>query len=117
LLGQFTPNLPNSYWRKVSVSRSGEPIPVFADGLWDGTDALHTDVPPAQRGYQNAGSSMTVFSIPRHEGARPVNLAFLDASVRNTGLKELWRLKWHPQFDTAYADARVAWPAWMSKYR
>ena len=60
---------------------------------------------------------MTSFALPRHAGSRPVTVAFLDASVQNVGLKELWKLKWHQQFDTTYADTRIPSPAWMSKYK
>jgi prepilin-type N-terminal cleavage/methylation domain-containing protein len=108
------PPYDNYYWRKLSVVRSGEPIPVFADCMWDGTTVEHTQTPPPQRGYQS--SSMSEFCLARHDGTRPTSVAFLDASVRPTGLKELWRLKWHQQYDTTYAN-RFTWPAWMNSYR
>jgi prepilin-type N-terminal cleavage/methylation domain-containing protein/prepilin-type processing-associated H-X9-DG protein len=112
--GLLTPNIPENYWRKMSVAGRGDAIPVFADCLWDGTDPLHTDVPAAKPGRQD--SSMTSFCIPRHAGRQPVNVSFLDASVRSVGLKELWRLKWNPKFDTSFADTRNAWPAWIQSY-
>ena len=39
------------------------------------------------------------FCINRHDGY--VNGLFMDWSVRKVGLKELWTLKWHREFDTA----------------
>jgi len=48
---------------------------------------------------------------------------FMDWSVRKVGLKELWTLKWHPQFDTAgpwtkAGDAEPGdWPAWMRSFK
>ncbi len=42
--------------------------------------------------------AMRQFCINRHGGGT-VNSLFLDWSVRKIGLKELWKLKWHRQFD------------------
>jgi hypothetical protein len=39
----------------------------------------------------------------------------VDFSVRKIGLKELWKLKWHRQFDTN-ADSPV-WPEWMKSFK
>ena len=39
------------------------------------------------------------YCMTRHN--RVVNGLFLDWSVREVGLKELWTLKWCPNFDTA----------------
>jgi prepilin-type processing-associated H-X9-DG protein len=60
---------------------------------------------------------MARFCINRHNGF--VNGAFMDTSVRKLGLKELWTLKWHRNFDTAgpYTLAGGVtpddWPEWM----
>jgi prepilin-type processing-associated H-X9-DG protein len=59
--------------------------------------------------------------INRHNGY--VNGLFLDWSVRRVGLKELWTLKWHMQFDTANAWTKAGgvqpedWPAWMRGFK
>jgi hypothetical protein len=43
--------------------------------------------------------------------------------VRKTGLKELWTLKWHLQFDTANAWTKAGgaqpedWPEWMRSFK
>lgn len=112
--GKFTPGPTTLYWRKVDVSR-GNTIPLFADAIWDGAAPIHTDLAPRIEGAQEMYSGMSNFSIPRHQGSQtPVNVVFLDTSVRKVGLKELWTLKWHKQFNTSYAHA---WPAWMNKYK
>jgi prepilin-type processing-associated H-X9-DG protein len=55
--------------------------------------------------------------LNRHSGA--VNSAFLDWSVRKVGLKELWTLKWHKNFDTRGPWTKAGgvqpdnWPEWM----
>ena len=47
------------------------------------------------------------------------NGLLLDWSVRRVGIKELWTLKWHLQFDTANAWTKAGgalaedWPEWM----
>jgi hypothetical protein len=64
---------------------------------------------------------MWPFCINRHNGH--VNTPFLDWSVRKVGLKELWVLKWHDEFDTAGRWTKAGgvkpedWPLWMRSFR
>ena len=59
--------------------------------------------------------------INRHRGF--VNAAFLDFSMRRVGLKELYTLKWHRQFNTSgpYTIAggvRASdWPKWIRPFK
>ena len=59
--------------------------------------------------------------INRHNGH--VNSLFLDFSVRRVGLKELWKLKWHEDFDTngpwttAGGVRPEDWPEWMRGFK
>jgi prepilin-type processing-associated H-X9-DG protein len=52
-----------------------------------------------------------------------VNGLFLDWSVRKIGVKELWTLRWHLQFDTANAWTKAGgvlpedWPHWMRGFK
>ena len=61
------------------------------------------------------------FIINRHNGY--INGLFLDWSVRKIGIKELWTLKWHMQFDTANEWTRAGgvqpedWPEWMRGFK
>ena len=43
---------------------------------------------------------------------------FLDGSVRAVPLRALWKLKWHPSFDTngPYTRPDYTWPQWMRKF-
>jgi hypothetical protein len=47
----------------------------------------------------------------------------MDSSVRKVGLKELWTLKWHRNFNTNgyYTKAGGAtaedWPEWMRRFK
>ncbi len=67
------------------------------------------------------GLGIAPFCINRH--GEYVNGLFLDWSVRRVGLKELWTLKWHMQFDTANAWTKAGgvqpedWPAWMRRFK
>ena len=57
----------------------------------------------------------------RHDGG--VNYLFMDWSVRKVGLKELWMLKGHPDFDTRGPWTKPGgiapedWPGWMRKFK
>jgi len=69
--------------------------------------------PPSPEG----GWLMMPYCINRHNGR--INSLFLDWSVREVGLKELWTLKWCPNFDTAGPWTQAGgvrpedWPEWM----
>ncbi len=60
-------------------------------------------------------------AINRHDGG--INMCFLDSSVRKVGLKELWALNWHRQYDTANRWTKAGgvrpedWPEWMRKFK
>jgi hypothetical protein len=66
------------------------------------------------REYRNSSDTdaMNRFCINRHQQA--INGLFLDYSVREIGLKELWRLKWHKTFNT---NVTVTWPQWMQNFK
>ena len=73
-------------------------------------------VAPRSNEYEASG-----FCINRHNGH--INGLFLDWSVRKVGLKELWTLKWHMQFDTANKWTKAGgmqpenWPEWMRNFK
>jgi len=94
-------------WRTPYVKKANN-IPVFADCTWAGTQPKYCDEPPQYEGDPSA-SYLARFCIDRHNGY--INGCFCDFSVREIGLKELWRLKWHRNFDVT-AD-RPVWPRWM----
>ena len=111
---------PN-FWRTTNVAGAGS-IPMFLDSWWWCAWVKDTDQPPAYEGQQSGfpcgcSNSIQRFCINRHR--RSINAAFLDYSVRKIGLKELWTLKWHRQFNTANAWTKAGgvqperWPEWM----
>ena len=106
---------PTKYnWRTISVPGVSN-IPLFLDSMWRGGGPNHTDRPPQYNGeWAGAGAEMHHFCIDRHKGG--INGLFMDSSVRKIGLKELWKLKWHKEFDTA-SKRTWPWPPWMQNYR
>ncbi len=107
---------PSVYGRGVSQA------PVMLDcALWAGYP-LTTDAPPqtpdeAATSPSTNNGGMRSFCIPRHGPF--VNCLFMDWSVRKVGLKELWTLKWHPDFNVRGPWTRAGnvpsdrWPQWM----
>jgi prepilin-type N-terminal cleavage/methylation domain-containing protein len=114
-----------SFWRTTNVTGAGG-IPMFLDSWWWCAWVKDTDQPPAYEGQQSGfpcgcSNSIQRFCINRHR--RSINAAFLDYSVRKIGLKELWTLKWHRQFNTANAWTKAGgvqperWPEWMRHFK
>jgi prepilin-type N-terminal cleavage/methylation domain-containing protein/prepilin-type processing-associated H-X9-DG protein len=100
-----------NYYRKFSAPGNPALAPVFADSLFDGTNPDPNDAPPTQRGWQSS-DGLAEFALARHGGRKPANIAFLDASARSVGLKEIWTLRWTPQW--VYTAPR--WPQWMAGF-
>jgi len=115
---------------KTMDAKGGNNIPVFADTMWRGGGPFYQSgnpqsnriAPPAYNGqWVNASHEMKHFCINRHNGF--VNHLFLDWSVRKVGIKELWTLKWHRQYNTngfwtmAGGVQPGDWPAWMRNFK
>ena len=109
---------PVGYFWKSPTVKGVSNTPLITDGsLWGG-HPLHTNEPPRYDDEPPAHGSgqfneMLRFCIDRHNGG--INIAFLDWSVRKVGLKQLWRVKWHREFDIS-APLPV-WPEWMSRFK
>jgi prepilin-type N-terminal cleavage/methylation domain-containing protein/prepilin-type processing-associated H-X9-DG protein len=117
--GGNMPDPKSNYWRKMGALRNGDTIPLFADCIWDGSAPFPTDIPPTKRGKQyplgTLNENMANFCLPRHSGRSPVNMSFMDTSVRSVGLKELWGLQWYINWQ-APSIPSYAWPAWINAY-
>jgi len=100
---------PSMYWARPDVKGANN-IPLFMDAKWLGGMPLHTNTPPASEDG-SGGGMMDRYCINRHEGK--INAVFVDFTVRPVHLKELWRLKWHRDFDTSYYR-HIEWPDWMA---
>jgi type II secretory pathway pseudopilin PulG len=112
----------SQYWRRRDVRQAAE-IPLFVDDRWWDTRPNHTDQPPAFEGQRDdwTTNAMKMICLLRHNGF--INGAFVDFSTRKIGLKELWTLRWHREFDTRGAWTRAGgveakdWPEWMKGFK
>jgi prepilin-type N-terminal cleavage/methylation domain-containing protein/prepilin-type processing-associated H-X9-DG protein len=107
---------PTRSWRGLDTSsvrgKANTPVLLDSSDHAGQPDPDEGSVPPRGMGG---------FCINRHDGF--INGLFLDWSVRKIGLKELWTLKWHMQFDTANEWTRAGgvqpedWPEWMRNFK
>ncbi|MHC4354481.1 MAG: type II secretion system protein [Planctomycetota bacterium] len=113
-------------WRTPYVQGASN-IPLHMDsafpwggGWWWGTVApeppQYDAIPTARvRDYRNP------HCINRHNGG--INSLFMDWSVGKVGLKELWTLKWHKEFNTHNHWTKTGgaqaedWPKWMRGFK
>jgi len=111
------------FWRTThNLSGPANNIPVFADSTWHDAWPRDTDEPPAlpdDFGSGNKGTSneMSHFAIDRHNGVN--NFLFMDWSVRGVGLRSIWGLKWHRNFNISgtWTQPEAQWPRWLAKYK
>jgi hypothetical protein len=108
----------DNFWRTINVKGASD-IPLFLDAIWLDGWPRHTHSPPEYMDHMH--NSLTRYCIGRHQGQ--TNAVFLNLSIRKTGLKRLWKLKWHRNFDTngPWTEANNAapgdWPLWMRKLK
>jgi len=106
-------------WRTMDVG-GGPQIPMYLDcSIIAYVTPLYSNEPPEYEAdviYNEGPSSgeMKRFCVNRHQGF--INGAFLDYSVRKVGLKELWELKWHRNWNQNNAPPPV-WPLWMKGFK
>jgi len=94
-------------------------VPILLDSFMIGAHPRPATEPPMNefRLFPELRNPEMNFCINRHNGR--INGLFLDWSVREVGLKELWTLKWCPDFNTAGPWTRAGgvrpedWPKWM----
>ncbi|MCP4257932.1 MAG: prepilin-type N-terminal cleavage/methylation domain-containing protein [Planctomycetes bacterium] len=114
--GRFDESTPLDYRMRgpgldISLLRNRANIPVFLDSARPGVHFWENISPSLGHGVR----------INRHNGN--INGLFLDWSVRSIGLKELWTLKWHQQYDTSGPWTKAGsvqpsdWPPWMRKFK
>jgi prepilin-type N-terminal cleavage/methylation domain-containing protein/prepilin-type processing-associated H-X9-DG protein len=106
---------PNGFWRKLGTAGKKPNVPVFGDCMWDGSEPKQTDSPGIYPGVQGTPADMSNFMIPRHGGKKPVNIAFIDSSVRPVGLHEMYQLNWSQIYNTSATFP--PFPKWMNSYQ
>lgn len=113
------------FWRGTDAKGMAG-IPAFADSWWWCAWPKDVDNPPETEEARTAfpcgcRDSMQRFCMRRHGQA--VNVSFLDGSARRVGLKGLWTLKWHREFNTTGRWTQAGgvepadWPAWMRSFK
>ena len=118
-------NRPTEWnWRTTNV-RQSYLAPVFADAMWRGGGPYEYgergDPPQFESQWISYNREMMHFAIDRHNGF--VNHLFMDWSARTVGVKELWTLKWHKQYDTEGPWTMAGgvnpgdWPQWMRRFK
>jgi prepilin-type processing-associated H-X9-DG protein len=104
-------------WRTANI-RGAKMVPLFLDCSSTGVWPLRSDKPPEysgqRRGEGDDAHEMRDCCIDRHN--RRINGVFLDFSVRQIGLKELWDVRWHRNW-SADDEPEPEWPDWMDKLR
>jgi prepilin-type N-terminal cleavage/methylation domain-containing protein len=116
----------DDYWRSTGHKGLNN-VPVMGDAAWrsDG-QPYPVDQPPTYEGEPRAGvgtsgSEMRIFCINRHDAA--TGMLFMDWTARRVGLKELWTLKWHANYNVNGPWTRAGgclpgdWPEWMRHFK
>ncbi len=86
-------------WWLPSEAEGRADVPLLLDSRFTSARPHDGDEPPPEADAWVGMLKMADFCIDRHQGG--VNGLLADSSVRKVGLKELWTLKWHRQFNTA----------------
>ncbi len=119
---QNQPLDPSSrYWETAYESKAHN-IPLVSDCGWLYSSFNDNAGPPSKDDstLSHFGQTNTI-CIDRHDGG--INILFMDFSTRKAGLKELWTLKWHKQFNTtgkwttSGGVTPELWPKWMKNFK
>ena len=106
------------WWGKLEGITTPSAVPLYLDSGWVDAWPDDTNIPPSEEfGYDGQGY-MNHFLQNRH-GNGVLMGVFADGSARAVGLKELWTLKWHREFDTnnPYTQPNAPWPFWMQGFQ
>ena len=116
---------PTKYNWKTRDVKGANRVPIFADSMWRGGGPSENGTrgdPPAFDGqWLGYNREMMHFVINRHNGF--INATLLDWSVKRIGLKELWKMKWHREYNTngpwttAGGCNLTDWPEWMRPFK
>jgi hypothetical protein len=107
-------------WRPREAEGRAD-VPLYLDCRFVAPMVWADDAPPPEDDVWVPESGMSDFCIDRHQGF--ITGLFGDSSVRKVGLKELWTLKWHREYDTAGPWTKAGgvtpgdWPEWMRRFK
>ncbi len=103
-------------WRTANV-HSADTIPLMGDGQWTDAWPHHSEAASEYDGQPwmvDHAWQMLRVCINRHSSN--VCWVFLDGHARTVGLKELWKIKWHRNFDINGGPTGNEWPLWMRDF-
>ncbi|MBN2589975.1 MAG: hypothetical protein JXA96_08930 [Sedimentisphaerales bacterium] len=109
-----------NFWRSNDFPNVAQ-VPIFADSMWVGGFPEPNGIagqPPDENGqWDSVDSAMKHFSIERHSSR--TNVGFMDGHADIMKIKDLWKLKWHKNFDTKgpWTKPDAPWPEWMKPLR
>lgn len=110
----------NYYWRTIDSSGASN-IPMLTDSSYWKVYPLDSDAASYITDdfiWNNPSYVQTNYmasnAIDRHRGK--INALFMDFSVRPVGLRGLWSLDWHKQWDDPTTGGRWAWGDWLSQF-
>lgn len=119
--GEVDPESPlNSLLWKTPYIEGADNVPLLLDSsMMYMVTPTYSNEPPAYEadvvfGQGIAQGEMKRFCVNRHNGS--VNILYMDFSVRNTGLKKLWELDFHRDWNPDN-DPLPEWPEWMSDFK
>ena len=114
----------SEHWRTPNVPAANS-VPLFTDSWWVDAWPRERDQPPTSlvgppdRPNVN---EMERNCVDRH-GSGFLGALFCDWSVRKVGVKELWTLKWHKNYNVngpwtkAGGAVEGDWPDWMRRFK
>ncbi len=117
----FSRNL-STFWKRLDTKDSAN-VPLMLDCWWIMGMPQPNDIPSLfeEQGRITGSDEMRLYTLNRHNGK--INSVFMDGAVRDVGLKELWTLKWHKQYNSqgpytlAGGVTGNDWPQWMRKFK
>ncbi|MCF7957437.1 MAG: type II secretion system GspH family protein [Phycisphaerae bacterium] len=102
------------HWKTTTGTKNSNNIPIFSDSMWRGFAPYDNQTPSSVDGqWTGYGQGIKHVAMNRHQGG--INVAFMDWSVRSVGLRKLWNLKWHRNYNTNIVRAANFWPKWMQE--
>lgn len=97
-------------WKSPNV-KGAMYVPMFMDcSMYSNVCPLPIDEPPDYDGHRSTGNTNEIRRVCINRHRMAINIAFLDFSVRKAGLKSLWTLHWHRNWDGTLPPV---WPPWL----
>ena len=114
--GEPADSLYPHWFKGLDKIRSKMNVPVFADCTARAGGPNYSDEPPQYQGEDDSTvepytNMMKRFALVRH--TKGTNVLFADYSVRHTGIKSMWTLKWHADYKLWKVPD---WPEWMRSF-